>query len=109
MRQVIPALAFAAAAVLAGPAFAQQDHAAHHPAAGAATDAAESGPAPTHEMCKSVMGRKMDGKPVHDHGRDKTGAVTWPNGQPLTAAEMEKMHKTCAEKMQKADAELKAK
>lgn len=97
-------LVFAAAAtlLLAGPAFAQQDHAAHHPDASAAPAASEE--APSHEMCKSVMGRKMDGKPVHDHGRDKSGAVTWPSGKPLSAAEMEKMHKTCAEKMQKADA-----
>lgn len=96
-------LVFAAAALLiAGPAFAQQDHKAHHPDAPAAATASEA--TATHEMCKSVMGKKMDGKPVHDHGRDKTGAVTWPNGKPLSAAEMEKMHKTCAEKMQKADA-----
>lgn len=95
---------FAAAAtlLLAGPAGAQQGHAGHHPDASAASAASEA--TPTHEMCKSVMGRKMDGKPVHDHGRDKTGAITWPNGKPLSAAEMEKMHKTCAEKMQKSDA-----
>lgn len=56
--------------------------------------------AATHEMCKAVMGPKMDGKAVHDHGRDKTGAATWPNGKPLTAAEMEAMHKQCADKME---------
>lgn len=100
MRALI--LTAAAALLLASPAFAQQDHSAHHPDATAAPAASEG--TPTHEMCKSVMGRKMDGKPAHDHGRDKTGAVTWPNGKPLSAAEMEKMHKTCAEKMLKADA-----
>jgi hypothetical protein len=98
-------LSLAAASMLAGPALAQQDHAAHHPAAAEAQAQAT----PTHEMCQSVMGRQMAGKPVHDHGRDKTGAATWPNGKPLTAAEMEAMHKKCAEKMQKADAAAKAK
>jgi hypothetical protein len=98
MRTMV--LALASVSLLAGPALAQQDHAQHHPAPAAA----QADAAPTHEMCKSVMGRKMEGKPVHDHGRDKTGAATWPNGKPLTAAEMEKMHKVCAEKMGKADA-----
>lgn len=87
------------AAFGAGPAFAQSDHSAHHPPA----KAAEADAAPTHEMCKSVMGRKMDGKPAHDHGRDKTGVPTSPTAKPLSAAEMEKMHKTCAEMMRKAD------
>ncbi|HVK41276.1 MAG TPA: hypothetical protein VM471_02255 [Phenylobacterium sp.] len=45
----------------------------------------------------------MDNKAVHDHGREKTGAPTWPNGKPLSAAEMEKMHKTCAEMMRKSE------
>lgn len=94
MRQMLFA-AVALATCAAGPVFAQQDHAGHHPDQAAAV--------PTHEMCKSVMGKKMDGKPGHDHGRDKTGAPTWPNGKPLSAAEMEKMHKTCAEMMKKAD------
>jgi len=58
---------------------------------------------PTHEMCKAVMGRKMEPRQVHDHARDKSGMVTWPNGKPLTKSEMEKMHKRCAEKMAKAD------
>jgi hypothetical protein len=89
-------IAAAGLALLAGPALAQDEHAGHHPAPAAATT-----DAPTHEMCKSVMGRQMEGKPVHDHGRDKTGAPTWPNGKPLTPAEMEKMHKACAEKMNK--------
>lgn len=95
-------LSAAAATLLTGPALAQDRHAGHHPAP--AADAS-----PTHEMCKSVMGRQMDGKPGHDHGRDKTGAATWPNGKPLTPAEMKKMHEVCAEKMKKADEAPKAK
>lgn len=106
MRTFIIAAAFAA--VAAAPALAQDPHAGHHPAP-AAEAAQEPTAAPSHEMCKSVMGRKMDGKAVHDHGRDKTGAATWPNGKPLTSAEMEKMHKVCAEKMKQADAAPKAK
>lgn len=43
----------------------------------------------------------MDGKPVHDRGREKTGAIPWPNGKPLSVAEMEKMHQAGAEMMQK--------
>lgn len=99
MRTLIIAATFAALA--GGPALAQDAHAGHHPAP-AATPAQDPAPGPTHEVCKSVMGRQMEGKAVHDHGRDKTGAVTWPNGKPLTAAEMENMHQKCAEKMQKA-------
>ena len=99
-------IAAALAALAAGPALAQDPHAGHHPApaAGAAQDPTT---APTHEMCKSVMGRQMHGKDAHDHGRDKTGAVTLPNGKPLSAAEMEKMHKVCAEKMKSAEAPAK--
>ncbi|HEY9236307.1 MAG TPA: hypothetical protein VIP08_14890 [Phenylobacterium sp.] len=88
----------AAAALFTSPAYAQEDHATHQPAA-----AAEA-PAPTHETCRAVMGRQMDGKAVHDHGREKTGAMTWPNGKPLTAAEMERMHKVCAAKLQQTEA-----
>lgn len=101
---------FAAASLLSGPAFAQQDHTAHHPAPAAApVTTAQADAAQTHAMCKSVMGRQMDGKPVHDHGRDKTGAATWPNGKPLTPDEMAKMHKECAAKMHEADAVAKPK
>lgn len=87
------ALAIASIFALSLPAaaLAQDDHAAHHPA--------DAAPAPTHEMCKAVMGKAMEPKAGHDHGRDKTGAPTWPNGKPLTQAEMEQMHKTCAGKM----------
>ena len=94
----------AAVATLGGaPALAQDAHAGHHPAP-AASGPQDPAAAPTHEMCKSVMGRQMDGKPVHDHGRDKTGAATWPNGKPLSPAEMEKLHKACAEKMKPREA-----
>lgn len=63
-------------------------------------DAAEAAQAqPTHEMCKAVMGRKMDGKTAHDHGKDKTGQASPPETRRLSKAEMEKMHARCAEKM----------
>jgi hypothetical protein len=97
-------LTAAAVLALAAPAFAEQEHAEHHAALAAADSSS-----PSHEMCKSVMGRKMDGKAMHDHSRDKTAAPTWPGGKPLSAAEMEQMHKTCAAKMQKADAAPEAK
>jgi len=87
------------AALAAGPAIAQDTPPPSRPAA----PPPESQGAPTHEMCKSIMGRQMDNKAVHDHGREKTGAPTWPNGKPLSAAEMEKMHKTCAEMMRKSE------
>ena len=92
MRAFLTTLA-AASLLSAGAAFAEPDHAAHH-----ADKAAE----PTHEMCKSIMGARMQGAPAHDHGRDKTGAATPGMTKPPTAAEMEAMHKVCAEKMAKA-------
>jgi len=85
------ALAAVVAFSVSGLAFAQDDHSAHHQD--------KAAPAPTHEQCKAVIGKAMDPKAPHDHARDKTGAPTWPNGKPLTQAEMEQMHKTCAEKM----------
>lgn len=101
----------AAAALITGPAHAQQGKAARQPVAAAAAQPAapQKGAEPTHEMCRSVMGRAMDGKPVHDHGREKTGAPTWPNGKRLTPSERETMHQTCAAKMRQADAAAKAK
>jgi len=57
-----------------------------------------------HDMCKAVMGDQMDPKAVHDHGRDKTGAATWPGGKPLSKAEMEAMHNKCAAMMAPAGA-----
>jgi hypothetical protein len=92
MRILISILA-SAALLTAGSALAQQKPT-PAPSPQASTDAA-----PTHEMCKAVMGSKMDAKQPHDHGRDKTGAPTFPNGKPLTKAEMEKMHKQCAAKL----------
>jgi hypothetical protein len=88
-------IALAAAALAAGPGLAQPAHPEHHPATAAATPEA----APTHEMCKAVMGKKMDPKAVHEHSREKGGPVMWPNGKPLTKAEMQKMHERCAAKM----------
>ena len=70
----------------------------------AAPPSAAKADTPTHEMCKSVMGRKMEPRQPHDHGRDKTGAATWPNRKPLTKAEMTRMHEQCAKKMAAAEA-----
>lgn len=77
----------------AGQSFAQPEHAAHA-AVAPASDSAE----PTHEMCKSVMGRKMDGMQMHNHSSEK-GAPMAGKTKPLTKAEMEKMHAKCAAKM----------
>lgn len=68
------------------------------------TASAAKADTPTHEMCKSVMGHKMDARQPHDHGRDKTGAATWPHGKPLTKAEMQRMHEKCAKKIAEAEA-----
>jgi len=101
MRQIFIPLA-AVAALAAGPSLAQQAYPAHH-AETAAAPAAESkatpDAAPTHEMCKAMMGKQMDPKAVHEHSREKGGPVMWPNGKPLTKAEMQKMHQQCAAKM----------
>lgn len=89
-----------AAALVASPGLAQDQHSAHHPEGGAPPEAkATPDVAPTHEMCQAVMGRKMAPKAVHEHSREKSGVAMWPNGKPLTKAEMEKMHKACADKM----------
>ena len=92
----------AVAALLASQSFAQQDHAAHQPstpAPGATAEAKAAEAAPTHEMCKAVMGKQMDPKAVHEHSREKGGVAMWPNGKPPSKAEMERMHKACAERM----------
>lgn len=98
MRAFLAPLA-AASLMSAGAALAEPDHSAHHAAKPAEV---------THEMCTSMMGAHMHGKPAHDHGRDKTGAATPGMTKPPTAAEMERMHKVCAEKMAKAAAEKPA-
>lgn len=98
MKTMIAVLA-ALGAVTSAPAMAQSNQA--QPAAKApmaAMPAMKDAP-PTHEMCKAVMGSNMDPKAVHDHGRDKTGAPTWPNGKPPSKAEMDRMHKACSEMM----------
>lgn len=101
MRTLLVALA-SLAALGAGPSMAQEDHSAHHPPA--AADAKPVTPDATaasmHERCKAMMGSRMDPKQPHDHMREKSGPMTWPNGKPLSAAEMEKMHKDCAARMQ---------
>lgn len=101
MRTLLMAAA-SAVLLMVAPALAQDPH---HPADPAATPAPALTDAEMHDMCKAVMGDQMDPKAApHDHGRDKTGAPTWPGGKPLTKAEMEGMHKKCAAMMAPAGA-----
>ena len=93
MRSLLIISAVAYAAIAAAPALAYE---------GAKSPAAAAEATPTHEMCKSVMGGKMDATHPHDHARDKGGAPTWPNGKPLSKSEMDKMHAQCAAKMSKS-------
>lgn len=103
MRTLLMAAA-SVALLMTVPALAQDPH---HPADPAATPAAEAAAltdAEMHDMCKAVMGAQMAPKAAHDHGRDKTGAPTWPGGKPLSEAEMEAMHNKCAAMMAPASA-----
>jgi hypothetical protein len=101
MRPTLLIAMTAAAALVAGQGFAQDDHAAHHPQspAAAAHDMSGMDAQSKHEMCKAMMGKEMAPKAVHEHSREKSGISTWPNGKPLTKAEMEEMHEACAAKM----------
>lgn len=75
----------------------EHDHAAH---AAAATPPAAAQPKTAveqHEQCKAVMGAQMQPRQQHDHARNKTGHYTPP--KPLSKAEMETMHRRCAELM----------
>ncbi len=94
----------AASALLAAPAFAQ-DHADHHPAteAGAPAkpmDMSKMTAMEMHAHCKGEMGSKMMGKAEHHNGADK-GAPVVGKTMPPSAAEMQKMHETCAAMMTK--------
>ena len=91
------------AAFAAGPSLAQQDHAGHHPTTAGTPPPAASTPTADamHEKCKAMMASKMAAKQPHDHGRDKTGAPTWPQGKKPTPEEMEKLHKQCETMMSK--------
>lgn len=88
-----------AAALLSGTAALGQDHAAHHPGVTEARAAAAE--AKLHQECKAYMGRAMDPKQPHDHTRDKTGVASYPNGKPLSPAEMKAMHDRCQAMMEK--------
>lgn len=95
MRTLI--LALAAVAVSAGGALAQPT-----PGARPAEPLVVADPAaPTHEECKSVMGRKMDPVVTHDHGAMKGAPTAAAHRKPLSAAQMSKMHEACAAKMAK--------
>ena len=97
----------AAAALVAGQALAQDEHAAHHPAADAKPAAAAPAAggmegmsqADMHKMCMGMMGKDMAPKAVHEHSREKSGMAMWPNGKPLSKKEMAAMHDKCAAMM----------
>lgn len=102
MRTLLIAIATLGLAT-AGQSFAQPAHS-DHKAAGDATVLVKDHTNPTHEECKAVMGRKMDGRVMHDHASMKgTPGVT--RMKPLSKAEMDKMHGKCAAKMGAARAD----
>jgi hypothetical protein len=96
MRTLIIATATLGLAA-AGQAYAQPEHA-DHKAAAEETVSVKDPANPTHEECKSVMGRKMEGRVLHDHSAEK-GAPQPPVKKALSKAEMDKMHGKCAAKM----------
>jgi len=99
MRALI--LAVAAVSLSAGVASAQSQPATQPTAPIVVADPV----APTHEECKAVMGRKMDPVVTHDHGAMKGAPTAAAHRKPLSAAQMEKMHQSCAAKMaQRPDA-----
>ena len=107
MRPTLLVALAATAALLAGQALAQDEHAAHHPAPDAKPAAAAPAPggmegmsqADMHKMCMGMMGKDMAPKAVHEHSRDKGGGAMWPNGKPLSKKEMAAMHEKCAAMM----------
>lgn len=92
-------IAFAAGALAAAPALAQ-DHAARDPDASAAApaDTANMTPEQMHEYCKGVMGQEMKGRVPHEHTAEKLGHAP-PPPKPPSEAEMKKMHEKCAAMM----------
>ena len=91
-----------AAILVAAPAIAQPPTAQHQHD----QPAAPSDQAAMHERCKAMMGAKMAGRPAHEHSADKQGIAAGKR-KPPTAAEMDQMHKRCAEMMAKAEAPAK--
>ena len=101
MRTLFVAIATLGLAA-AGQAYAQPGHAGHT-AAAEETVSVKDPANPTHEECKSVMGRKMEGRVMHDHASMK-GTPGVAVKKPLSKAEMGKMHGKCAAKMDAANA-----
>jgi hypothetical protein len=99
----------ASAALLAAPAFAQ-DNDAHHPAADAAAPKAmaDMSDAEMHTHCQGLMGHKMKGRVRHDHSVEKLGHAP-PPATPPSDAEMKQMHDKCAAMMANASAAPKSK
>ncbi len=106
MRPSIFIALAAAAAFVAGPSLAQEDHSAYHPASDAKPAVAAPGAmegmsqADMHKMCMGMMGKHMAPRMVHEHSRQKSGIAMWPNGKPLSKDEMAAMHKKCAGMME---------
>jgi hypothetical protein len=110
MKTLLLTLA-AAGALLASPAWAQDDHAGHHPPADAAAAPkamADMNDAEMHAHCQGLMGQKMKGRSRHDHSAEKLGHAP-PPPTPPSNAEMKQMHETCAAMMAKGSAGLKSK
>lgn len=101
MRTSLVLVLTAAATLVAGQGFTQEDHAAHHAteAAPAAKSMDGMDAAAMHEMCKDQMGHKMDAKPIHEHSKDKSGISAGPTTKPLSKDEMARMHEKCAAAM----------
>jgi len=100
MKSFLISLA-AGAALLAGPALAQQ-HIGHDQATETTPakemDMSKMSDAQMHEHCKEVMGHKMDGRVPHDHSVEKLGHAP-PPAKPLSEADMKKMHDKCTARM----------
>jgi hypothetical protein len=79
--------------LFAGNAFAQTDHALHHPGVAEARQAAAD--AKLHKGCRAVMGRQMYPTEGHAPARDRLGVETAPDAKGLSPAEMEAMHQKC--------------
>ena len=99
MQKLFVAIAIIGLAA-AGQTYAQQGHA-DHAAAAEETVTVKDVANPTNEECKSVMGRKMEGRVMHDHASVK-GMPGVEVKKPLSKAEMDKMHSKCAAKMEAA-------
>lgn len=95
MRVLLMAAA-SVALLAAAPAFADDSHHPGDPAPATTPvpDAAPPADAKMREMCMAMMGDRMDPKAPMT-----MGAMTGPDGKPMSMADMEAMHKKCAAMM----------